>query len=51
MAGCMVGPMLTSGLRDALGNYQLAWYVCMAAYAVIAVSTFMALSSAKKLRA
>ena len=51
MAGCMVGPMLTSGLRDALGNYQLAWYVCMAAYALIAVSTFMALSSAKKLRA
>lgn len=51
MAGCMVGPMLTSGLRDNLGSYQLAWYVCMAAYAVIAASTFLALSSAKKLRA
>ena len=47
----MVGPMLTSGLGDNLGSYQLAWYVCMAAYAVIAVSTFLALSSAKKLRA
>lgn len=51
MAGCMVGPMLTSGLRDALGSYQTAWYACMAAYALIAASTFLALSSAKKLRA
>ena len=51
MAGCMIGPMLTSGLRDALGSYQVAWYACMAAYALIAVCTFTALSSSKKLRA
>lgn len=47
----MIGPMLTSGLRDALGSYQVAWYACMAAYALIAVCTFTALSSSKKLRA
>lgn len=51
MAGCMIGPMLTSGLRDALGSYQVAWYACMAAYALIAVCTFTALSSSKKPRA
>ena len=50
MAGCMIGPMLSSGLRDAFGSYQLAWYACMAAYALITIFTVLASSSAKKLR-
>lgn len=50
-AGCMVGPMLTSGIRTAVGSYQPAWYVCMIVYAVIAVGAVLAVSSSKKLRA
>ena len=50
MAGCMVGPMLTSGIRTAVGSYQTAWYVCMAVYALIAIGAVLAVSSAKKLR-
>lgn len=51
MAGCMIGPMLSSGLRDAFGSYHLAWYACMAAYALISVFAVLAAGSAKKLRA
>ena len=50
MAGCMVGPLLTSGIRTAVGSYQTAWYVCMAVYALIAIGAVLAVSSAKKLR-
>ena len=51
MAGCMIGPLLSYGLRDAFGSYQPAWYACMAAYALITVCSVLAASSAKKLRA
>ena len=50
MAGCMVGPMLTSGIRMAAGSYQVAWYVCMVVYALIAIGAVLAVSASKKLR-
>ena len=50
MAGCMVGPMMTSALRDTFGSYQSAWFVCMVAFALISICAILAVTSAKKLR-
>lgn len=50
MVGCMIGPMLSSGLRDSLGSYIPAWIAMIAAYLILAFTAALSTISAKKLR-
>lgn len=49
MAGCMIGPMLSSGLRDATGSYFPAWIAMIASYAVLALGAVLAAKTGKKI--
>lgn len=49
MIGCMIGPVLSSGLRDGTGSYQPAWIAMAAAYVLLAATAVLAASAAKKL--
>lgn len=50
MAGCMIGPMMSSSIRDLTGSYNAAWIACIAVYAALALFAVLAVSSGKKLR-
>ena len=49
MVGCMIGPMLSSGLRDATGSYFPAWIAMIVAYAVLALGAVLAMKTGKKI--
>ena len=49
MAGCMVGPMLTSGLRSAMGNYFGAWISMIVVYLLLALSVVLAMNAGKRI--
>lgn len=51
MAGCMIGPMLSSGIRTATGSYLVAWIAIMIVFALLAVTAILAVGTGKKLRA
>ena len=51
MAGCMIGPMLSSGIRTATGSYLVAWIAIMVVFALLAVTAILAVGTGKKLRA
>lgn len=50
MAGCMIGPMLSSGIRTATGSYLVAWIAIMVVFALLAVTAIIAVRTGKKLR-
>lgn len=49
MAGCMIGPMLSSGLRDATGSYFPAWIAMIISYAVLAIGAVLAIKTGNKI--
>ena len=50
MAGCMIGPMLSSGIRTATGSYFAAWVACMVVYVLLALCVNLAINTGKKLK-
>ena len=50
LAGCMVGPMLSSGIRTATGSYAAAWSVYIAISAACFVFAFIAHGLSKSFR-
>lgn len=50
MAGCMIGPMLSSGIRTATGSYFAAWIACIVAYVLLAVCVISAMKTGEKLK-
>ncbi len=50
MAGCMIGPMVSSSIRVGLGSYTSAWITCIFVYVALAVFAYMAVAAGKKLR-
>lgn len=48
MAGCMIGPMLSSSVRDFTGSYVAAWLTFIAVYLTIALSITLAIGASKK---
>lgn len=50
MAGCMIGPMLSSGIRTGTGSYLVAWIAIMVVFALLAVAAILATGMGKKLR-
>ena len=50
MAGCMIGPMLSSGIRTATGSYFAAWIACMVAYVLLALCVIISMNTGKSLK-
>ncbi len=48
--GCMIGSILTAGIRTATGSYNAAWIVCTAICAVIIVFSGICIKLSKKLK-
>lgn len=51
MAGCMAGPLLSSGIRTLTGSYGAAWVSYIAILAALVLLTAVALRAGDKLRA
>ena len=49
MVGCMIGPMLSSSLRDATGSYLPAWIAMIISYAVLAIGAVLAIKTGNKI--
>jgi len=45
----MIGPMLSSGLRDATGTYFPAWIAMIISYAVLAIGAVLAIKTGNKI--
>ena len=50
MAGCMIGPMLSSAIRTVTGSYGAAWIAYIVIFAVLAVFTKLALNAGSALQ-
>lgn len=50
MAGCMIGPMLSSGIRTATGSYGAAWITYIVIFIILAVFTKLAMNAGNALR-
>lgn len=50
MAGCMIGPLLSSSFRTFTGSYAGAWVACIIVYVLLAVCVILAVNTGKKLR-
>lgn len=48
MAGCMVGPMLSSTMRDVTGSYITAWITFIGVYLLLGISAILAVSASRK---
>lgn len=47
MGGCMIGPMLSSGIRTAVGSYTMAWIVFVIVFLALAGTAALAVKSGK----
>lgn len=48
--GCMIGPILTSAIRTATGNYMIAWIVYIAVAIIMVAATLLASKMSKALK-
>lgn len=48
--GCMIGPLVTAGIRTITGSYTAAWFVIIGVLALLALSVNVAITSGKKLQ-
>lgn len=49
MGGCMIGPMLSSGIRSATGSYVTAWIAMIIVFVLLAVFAVLAVNFGKRI--